>query len=113
MMAQGRGAARGPWHACLGRQRLRRRPLRKKRPEASPAQLAVAASPTQLAVAGVAQGRHGSRYGAAVAGHGSAQRAERDRTVRRIFIMAYRKNHIKFVGGDVLSHIMCHLWKAV
>ena len=106
MMARGRGAARGPWNARLGRQRLRRRPLRKKR-------LAVAASPTQLAVAGVAQGRHGSRYGAAVAGHGSAQRAERDRTVRRIFIMAYRKNHIKFVGGDILSHIMCHLWKAV
>ena len=30
-MARGRGAARGPWNARLGRQRLRRRPLRKKR----------------------------------------------------------------------------------
>ena len=36
-----------------------------------------------------------------------------NRTVRRIFILACRKNQIKFVGGDILSHILCHLWKAV
>ena len=34
-------------------------------------------------------------------------------TVRRIFILACRKNQIKFVGGDILSHILCHLWNVL
>ena len=36
-----------------------------------------------------------------------------NRTVRRIFIIACRKDQIKFVVGDLLSLILCHLWEAV
>ena len=33
--------------------------------------------------------------------------------MRRIFIMACRKNHIKFVPKELLCHIIRHLWQAV